>query len=148
MDEKRVYPSLRYSKMEEVYDALVDLFEIIKSYNNCSAFPVDRDFMEKVEKVIKDAIDTETTIPPLTQRPLRQINLTPDPFLAVRILKVFRDDCNCKWASNSDGIVDSGNTVMADMNKICDERVVILDRAISILEGNIVNKDDGILGGK
>ena len=68
-------------------------------------------------------------IPPLTQQPIIQVDGTPDEDYPLRILRAYREDCNCRWESNE------SNPLIDIMNQHCDQRAEILDRAIALLEG-------------
>lgn len=68
------------------------------------------------------------TLPDINQQPIIHINATPDKDYVLRILKAYRENCNCKWSSNLD------NALMVEMNKTQDKRAELLDKAISILE--------------
>lgn len=67
-------------------------------------------------------------LPDLTQEPIRHINATPDKEYPLRILKAYRENCNCRWAGDLD------NPLIKTMNEMNDERAKLLDNAIEILE--------------
>lgn len=67
-------------------------------------------------------------LPPITQEPIIYVNATPDNGYPLRILKAYRENCNCKW------IVDPPSDLYDMMNGMCDKRAIILDKAIKILE--------------
>lgn len=75
-------------------------------------------------------------IPPLTQEPVCYINSVPDKEYPLRILKTYRKNAESKFANSLDTqgnpIVD--NSLWEIMNKHQDERIIILDEAISVLE--------------
>ena len=63
------------------------------------------------------------------------INISPTPDLAIRILKAYRENCNLRWSTSSNELVD--NEFTKKMNDLQDQRAKLLDKAISILEKNI-----------
>ena len=67
-------------------------------------------------------------LPDTNTQPIFHVNATPDEEYVLRILKVYRENCNCKWFSNLD------NKLIEGMNKIQDQRAKLLDKAIKILE--------------
>ena len=64
----------------------------------------------------------------VTQEVIQGIDAIPDKEYPLRILKAYRENCNCKWVS---GYLDS---LLAAMNADCDKRAKILDDAIGVLE--------------
>ncbi len=70
----------------------------------------------------------ETKLPEISQEPVMHIDATPDGNYPLRILRAYRQHCDCYWTTNT------GNPLMVAMNKACEERAVILDKAIIILE--------------
>ena len=73
-------------------------------------------------------------LPPITQQPILYIDMTPTDDLAIRILKSYRENCNCKWASDTDGSKVETNPLLKAMNEMNDQRAAILDKAIELLE--------------
>ena len=73
------------------------------------------------------------TLPPLTQQSILNIDGTPDEGYPLRILKAYRENCDCRWTTGTDG--HCGDPVLRLMNDDNDRRAVILDRAIAILQG-------------
>ena len=72
---------------------------------------------------------TLNDLPPVTQQPIIHVDGTPDDEYPLRILKAYRENCNCKWV-----ITNNESVFVKIMNEACDKRVKILDRAITILE--------------
>ena len=70
----------------------------------------------------------DSMLPDVTQQPIIHVDATPDAEYALRILKAYRENCNCKWAS------DPENALIKFMNETNDERARILDKAIKTLE--------------
>ena len=66
-------------------------------------------------------------LPPITQQPIIHIDGTPDENYVLRILKAYRENCDCKWSGNVD------NLVIEAMNNHQDQRAELLDKAIRIL---------------
>lgn len=66
-------------------------------------------------------------LPDLNRQPLTHVDATPDGNYALRILQAFRDNCGCKWVSNTD------NPLVSAMNKLQEERAKELDIAINLL---------------
>jgi len=71
-------------------------------------------------------------LPELTQQPILHIDGTPNEDYPLRILRVYRQECDCKWAENTDGS-EPTNPLLIMMNEHCDQRAEILDRAIEKL---------------
>lgn len=67
-------------------------------------------------------------LPPLTQQPIIAVDGTPDPKYAIRVLRAYRENCNCKWHS------EPQDPMWDMMNVHQDERAAILDEAIQVLE--------------
>ena len=65
--------------------------------------------------------------PKLTQEPIISVDATPDDGYPLRILRAYRENCNCKWEATP------ASWLYEQMNKDCEKRAVILDRAISVL---------------
>lgn len=69
-------------------------------------------------------------LPETTQEPIIHVDATPNEEYPLRILRAYRENCNCKWVSQP------ANPLTDLMNATCDERAKILDKAIAILENN------------
>ena len=63
----------------------------------------------------------------------KHIDATPNEGYPIRILRIYRADCDMRWADTSDG--DVGNPLMVALNEMQDKRAVILDWAIAALAG-------------
>lgn len=73
-------------------------------------------------------------LPNFTQEPINHVDATPNDEYPLRILKAHRENCNCKWeAVPNDPFVEL-------MNKHCDLRAKLLDRAIEVLERDLIEK--------
>ena len=72
------------------------------------------------------------SLPKLTQQPILHIDGTPNEGYPLRILQAYRQECDCRWAENTDGSVGT-NTLLTMMNEYCEQRAEILDRAIEKL---------------
>ena len=70
-------------------------------------------------------------LPDLTKQPLLNVDLTPNNDLPLRILKAYRENCDVRWVTNTNGECD--NPLFDIMNKDCERRAIILDRAIKYL---------------
>ena len=64
--------------------------------------------------------------------PIIHVDATPDEDYPFRILQAYRENCNCRWASSTDG--QAMNPLCIKMNDDCEKRAEILDRAIKKLE--------------
>jgi len=64
------------------------------------------------------------------------INAVPDKDYPLRILRAYRECCNCKWEINSDS---KTKILWETMNEHQDQRAKILDKAIAILEKEAQN---------
>lgn len=69
-------------------------------------------------------------LPDLNKIPINFVDATPDKDYALRILKSYRDNCDCKF------IMNNPTPLIEEMNRLQDERAKILDKAIEILEKN------------
>lgn len=70
----------------------------------------------------------ERTLPEVTQAPVLFVDNTPNEDLPLRILRAYREDCNCQWRA------DPPNALVDMMNEHCQQRAAILDKAIAVLE--------------
>ena len=78
----------------------------------------------------------KTKLPELTQQPVLYIDGTPDAGYVLRILRAYREGCNCRWADTTEG-TDTENPLFKMMNEHCEQRAALLDKAITILEDNV-----------
>lgn len=66
------------------------------------------------------------------------LDATPDEGYPLRILKAYRQQCDCRWSTttDADGTVNPvlDPAALEQMNKDNDKRAEILDRAIALLE--------------
>ena len=65
--------------------------------------------------------------------PILHVDMTPTEDLPLRILRSYRENCNTRWSSASDGEGPVGGW-MAQMNADQRRRGEILDRAIALLQ--------------
>lgn len=65
--------------------------------------------------------------------PVPRIDATPDEYYPLRILRAYREGCNYRYGS-SDGWTNQELQRFKEMNKACDARAKIIDKAIAILE--------------
>lgn len=77
-------------------------------------------------------------LPEMTKESLMYVNCTPDKGYPLRILMAHRSNCDVKWLDNTEG-KESMNPLLILMNKHCDERAKLLDKAIATLRkfGNL-----------
>lgn len=75
-------------------------------------------------------------LPPLTQEPILHLDMSPTSDLAVRILRIYRENCNCNWANDTNGKVN--DPMLQLMNENNKQRAVLLDEAIKILESILI----------
>lgn len=68
---------------------------------------------------------------PVTQEPILHVDCIPDDGYPLRILKAYRENCNIHWQSDN----NTSQIVCNMMNKHCQQRAIILDKAIAILQG-------------
>ena len=73
----------------------------------------------------------------LIPEPIHHVDATPDKQYPLRILRAYRENCNSKIATSSDGSCD--NPLFQYMNECSEERAKILDEAIQILEKFYLN---------
>jgi hypothetical protein len=73
-------------------------------------------------------------MPPLTQQPIIHVDGTPDAEYPLRILRAYRENCNCRFVDSAEG-KETVNPLIRMMNEHCERRAAILDEAIRVLEG-------------
>lgn len=71
-------------------------------------------------------------LPKLTEQPYLHIDLVPDNDLPLRILRTYRQHCDCQWAEDLDG-GEVKNPVLKIMNEHNVQRAAILDKAMALL---------------
>ena len=69
-----------------------------------------------------------TELPEISQEHVAFIDATPNEDYPLRILRTYRENCNCRWVSTLD------SPVYEMMNEASEKRAEILDRAIATLE--------------
>jgi hypothetical protein len=74
-------------------------------------------------------------LPDLTQQPVQHVDATPNEEYPLRILRAYRQHCDCNWAETTDG-QEATNPLLVMMNEQNRQRAVILDRAIRLLEAH------------
>ena len=74
----------------------------------------------------------------MTQEPIIHVDCTPDDEYPLRILRAYRERCNVRWEAT--GSVSS--EVCDLINEHCEQRAIILDKAIAILEAQADSTDD------
>jgi len=48
---------------------------------------------------------TETfKLPDITQQPIEHVDGTPDNLYPLRILRAYRENCNCMWSESTNGL--------------------------------------------
>ena len=72
-------------------------------------------------------------LPELTNQPILFIDGTPNKDYSLRILRAYRQLCNCRWGDTANG-TDTENPLLKLMNEHCRQRAEILDKAITTLE--------------
>lgn len=77
----------------------------------------------------------------VTKEPILHVDCTPDDKYPLRILEAYRENCNVCW--QADGQID--NKICDIMNAHCEQRAVILDKAIAILKGHSNNEKEQIM---
>jgi hypothetical protein len=81
--------------------------------------------------------DLEITEPDISRKQKLTIDATPEGY-AMRLLEVYLEDAR-SYRISSNSSLDTGketNPLCIEMNRLQDERVVELERAIRILKGN------------
>lgn len=79
--------------------------------------------------------------PELTKQAIENVDGTPDAEYPLRILRAYRQNCDVRWATSTNGECD--NPLFALMNEHCKQRAKILDNAISILENAAIMRITG-----
>lgn len=74
-------------------------------------------------------------LPKITKEAVLYIDATPDKEYPIRILEAYLENANAMWIV--DGIEDNTKLIYDVMNKDQEKRIVILEKAISILMGKI-----------
>ena len=62
-------------------------------------------------------------LPPVTQQPVFHINGVPDDQYALRILEVYRANCDVHWAVRAKGLSEGLKKAYRAMNKAQDQRM-------------------------
>ena len=75
----------------------------------------------------------KTKLPELTQQLILHVDATPDKDYPLRILKAYRENCNCRWSETFYPDLETTNPVLALMNQHQEQRAKLLDEAIKIL---------------
>ena len=75
----------------------------------------------------------KSKLPPMTQKSILYVDATPDEDYPLRILKAYREDCNCFWSDSTDVNKEPSNPLLVLMNEHQLKRAEILDRAIGKL---------------
>ena len=73
-------------------------------------------------------------LPPLTQQPILHVDATPNEGYPLRILRAYRHDCDCNWATDNTAGLPPTNPLLVAMNEDNARRAAVLDRAIARLE--------------
>ena len=85
--------------------------------------------------ILNSILKKKDGLPPVTQEVIISVDVTPDREYPLRILKAYRDNCNCLWRTDSPG------PLFDYMNKKNNEkRTKILNEAIGILEKYLVRE--------
>jgi len=71
-------------------------------------------------------------VPGWNQEPVLHIDATPNEGYPLRILEAYRENCNMRWLTGSDGKCEDPFYQL--MNQYQEERAKILDSAIKILK--------------
>lgn len=71
-------------------------------------------------------------LPEVTQDALLWIDATPNEDYPLRILRAYRQNCDCRWVS------DEPSKLVNLMNEDAQKRANLLDRAIAILEATLL----------
>lgn len=80
--------------------------------------------------------------PKMSQDLINGIDATPSDDYPLRILKVYRANCDCFWELSGSGVSEAERAVWDLMNEHQRKRAAVLDRAIKILEQNIGSGND------
>jgi len=75
-------------------------------------------------------------LPPITQQPLLHVDGTPNTHYPLRILRAYRDNCDCRWVT--DNLPEGSRQLHEAMNEHQEQRARLLDKAIGILSKEIV----------
>jgi len=78
-------------------------------------------------------------LPPLTQQAIQHVDGTPDREYPLRILKVYRQNCDSRWMvgtwdEKKQEYIEDGVSIHSLMNQTQRERTKLLDEAIKVLE--------------
>lgn len=76
-------------------------------------------------------------LPELSQQPLYNVDGTPDLGYPLRILRAHRVNCDCRFVSSTNGNEET-NPLLIEMNRLQEKRAELLDKAIAILEKELV----------
>lgn len=73
-------------------------------------------------------------LPPLSQEPIQHVDASPNAAYPLRILRAYLTNTQCRWSY--DGPDDGRRYVYDLMNEHCEQRAVLLRKAIAILEAS------------
>ncbi len=74
----------------------------------------------------------KSELPPINGQQILHIDGTPDGDYPLRILRAYRQNCDCRWGDTTEG-TDTENPVLKMMNDNCEQRAKLLDGAIKKL---------------
>lgn len=66
----------------------------------------------------------------ITQQEILLVDGTPDEGYVLRILRAYRENCNCRWAESTEG-KDPDSPLFKLMNEHQEQRAKLLDEAIA-----------------
>ena len=74
----------------------------------------------------------KSELPPINRQPIHHVDATPNDDYPLRILRTYRQGCDCRWSDTTNG-TDTENPLLKMMNDHCEQRAKILDKAIEKL---------------
>ena len=83
----------------------------------------------------------QSELPPINGQAIQHVDATPNKDYPLRILRAYRQDCDCLQTEN----MDSGeviNPLLKAMNANNGKRAKLLDKAIAILSRNAICEKD------
>lgn len=68
-------------------------------------------------------------LPDLSQQSVGFVDGTPDREYPLRILRAYRENCNCKWVTRGkpDPLLDAMNDTQVERAKLLDEAIRVLE---------------------
>ena len=85
------------------------------------------------ELIQANCIIYKSELPPMNGEAVKFVDATPDEGYPLRILRAYRQQCDCMWMGTTDG-AEPFNPLIKAMNDLNKQRAIILDKVIEKLK--------------